>query len=336
MKRQKNKNQIKNVKLYKKPQKLIPIFFATDDNYMPFLDVSLRSLIKNASKDYKYIIHVLNSGLKQENIDMVKKLENDNFTIDFFDVTKFIEPIRNKLKNLYHFGLATWYRLFIQSLFPQYDKVLYLDCDIIVLGDISKLYNIQLDNNLIGAVECNIISIHPVFSEYVKKFCGIDCKRYFNAGILVMNLKEFRKNNIENRFVYLINKYNFDVIDPDQGYLNFLAQGKVKFLPNGWNKESVNTPLEGELNIVHYALYKKPWQYDDVVNSEYFWQYASESPFYEKIKSIKDKFNDEMKAKKEKANIEIVEHAKRVMDSEKSFVKVLANDPNWPDKVDQA
>lgn len=327
--------KITSVKLYKKPQKLIPIFFATDDNYMPFLDVSLRSLIKNASKDYKYIIHVLNSGLKPENMEMVKRLESDNFTIDFFDVTRFIEPIRNKLKNIYHFGLAAWYRLFIQSLFPQYDKVLYLDCDIAVLGDISKLYNTQLGNNLVAAVECNIIRIDPVFSEYTKVFCGVDQKEYFNSGILVMNLKEFRKNNIENRFVYLINKYNFDVIDPDQAYLNFLTNGKVHYLPNGWNKETVNTPLEGELNIVHYALYKKPWQYDDVINSDYFWQYASESPFYDKIKSIKDKFDDEMKAKKEKANIEIVEHAKRAIASEKSFVNVLAEDPNWPDKVDQ-
>lgn len=319
-----------NVKLYKKAQKVIPIFFATDDNYMPFLEVSLRSLIANASKEYKYIVHVLNSGLKKENIELVKRLENENFTIDFCDVSESIQPIRNKLKNLYHFGLAAWYRLFIQSLFPQYDKVLYLDCDIIVLGDISKLYNTQLGNNLVAAIECNIIRLDPVFSEYTKEFCGIHQSKYFNSGILVMNLKEFRKDNIEDRFIYLINKYNFDVIDPDQAYLNVLTHGKIKYLPNGWNKEAVPTPLEGKLNIVHYALYKKPWQYDDVIDSEYFWHYASQSPFYEQIKSIKENFNDEMRAKKEKANIDILEHATRVIKSEKTFVKCLANDINWP------
>ena len=322
------------IKLYRKPKKLIPIFFATDDNYMPFLEVSLRSLIDNASKEYRYIVHVLNSGLKQENIDLVKKLENDNFKIDFCDVTEAIQPIRNKLKNLYHFGLATWYRLFIQSLFPQYDKVLYLDCDIIVLGDISKLYNTQMGDNLLAAVECNIIRIDPVLKDYPKAFCGVNQPEYFNAGILVMNLKEFRKENIENKFLYLLTKYNFDVIDPDQGYLNFLTRGRVKLLPNGWNKEAVPTQLEGKLNIVHYALYKKPWQYDDVIDANYLWDYASKSPFYETIKSIKENFNDEMKAKKEKANIDIIEHARRVIVSEKNFVNCLANDSNWPNNID--
>ena len=326
---------MKNVKLklYKKPMQEIPIFFATDNNYVPFLDVALRSLIANASKKYKYTINILNTGLNKEKTDQVKKLENDNFTINFCDVSEYVGPIKNKLKNLYHFSLVTWYRLFIQSLFPQYDKVLYLDCDIIVRGDISKLYNTQLKDNLVAAVECNITSIHPVFRAYIKKFCGMEPEEYFNAGILVMNLKEFRKQNIENKFVYLINKYNFDVIDPDQGYLNVLTQGKKVFLPNGWNKEAVDTPLQGDLNIVHYALYKKPWQYDDVINAEYFWEYAKTSPFYDEIVAGKANFSDEDKARKDAANVAIVEHAARVMDSEKSFAKVLATDPNWPDNI---
>lgn len=320
-----------NIKLYKKSQKLIPIFFATDDNYVPFLDVTLRSLIANASKKYKYIINVINTGLNKEKTDLVKKLENENFEINFCDVSEYVAPIKNKLKNLYHFSLATWYRLFIQSLFPQYDKVLYLDCDIIVLGDISKLYNTELGNNLLGAARCHIVSDHEVFGEYAEKFCGVPRQNYLQAGILVMNLKEFRKRDLENKFLYLINKYNFDVIDPDQGYLNAMCCGSVKMLPNGWNKEAIPAPLEGKLNIVHYALYKKPWQYDDVFNKEYFWEYAKISPFYEEILKNKENFTEEMKVKKEQANIAIVEHAKRVIkNNEKSFVNlVIKGNPNW-------
>ena len=63
----------KNIKLYKKNPKIIPIFFATDDNYVPFLEVALRSLIKNASKEYKYVINVLNTGLNKEKTDIVKR-----------------------------------------------------------------------------------------------------------------------------------------------------------------------------------------------------------------------------------------------------------------------
>lgn len=322
------------VKKEKKNKKEIPIIFSTDDNYMPFLDVALRSIKANASKEFVYSINILNTGLSKEKMDKINTLNDDNFKITFCDISEHIVKIKDKLKNIYHFGLAAWYRLFIQSLFPKYDKVLYLDCDIVVLEDVSKLYNVELGNNLLGAVNCNIISTHEIFSEYAEKYVGVPREKYLQSGVLVMNLKEFRKSDLENKFVYLINKYNFDVVDPDQAYLTAMCYGRVKYLPNGWNKEAIPTPLEGKLNIVHYALYKKPWQYDDVLNSEYFWNYARLSPFYEKILEIKDSFSDEQREKKEKANIDIVEHAKRLIGSEGSFVKqVIKGDARWFDNL---
>ena len=62
-----------------KEQQIIPIFFSTDDNYVPFLDVSIRSLIANASKDYKYKIVILNTGLNELNTKKVKEMENEKF-----------------------------------------------------------------------------------------------------------------------------------------------------------------------------------------------------------------------------------------------------------------
>ena len=116
--------------------------------------------------------------------------------------------------------------------------------------------------------------------EIQKNSISVPHQNYLQAGVLVMNLAEFRRRDLENKFVYLINKYDFDVIDPDQGYLNAMCNGSVKILENGWNKETIPAPLEGDLNIVHYALYKKPWQYNDVLNQEYFWTYAKKSPFF--------------------------------------------------------
>lgn len=318
------------VKKEKKNRKEIPIIFASDDNYLPFLDVTLRSIKANASKEFIYNINILNTGLSKDKVEKVNMLAGENFKINFCDISEHIIKIKDKLKNLYHFGLAAWYRLFIQSIFPKYDKVIYLDCDIIVLGDISKLYNIDLGDNLLAGANCNIISTHEVFGEYAEKFVGVPREKYLQSGVLVMNLKEFRKRDVENKFVYLINKYNFDVIDPDQAYLTAMCYGSVKYLPNGWNKEAIPTPLQGKLNIVHYALYKKPWQYDDVLNQEYFWEYAKNSPFYDDILYIKNNFSEEQKKIKEKANIDIVEHAKRAINSEYSFVnQVINGDKNW-------
>ena len=319
----------------KKQKREIPIFFATDDNYIPFLDVALRSLIDNASRDYIYTINILNTGIKQENIEKIKMLEDDVFTINFVDISQDIEPIKSKLKNVYHFSIVTYYRLFIETLFPQYEKVLYLDCDITILGDISKLYNINLGNNYIGAVMEQVINGAQVFREYAEFGVGIKPEKYINAGILVMNLTQFRKHNICEQFCYLISKYNFDVVDPDQAYLNLLCKDKIKYLPTGWNKESVPGKLEGDLNIVHYALYKKPWQYDNVLNDEYFWEYAKTSPFYNEIVDRKANFSDEQKQKKEQANIEICEHAQRITDADNNMCKTMFADDNLFGKLEE-
>lgn len=305
-----------------KNSKEIPIFFATDDNYVPCLYVAALSLIENASKDYKYVINVLNTGLKEENKEILKALENENFTINFCDISDKVANIKSQLRDIYHFSVVMYYRLFIESLFPQYDKALYLDCDIVVLGDISKLFNTNLDDNLVGAVREQVVYNHPVFSEYAEKCVGVSRDNYFNSGILLMNLAEFRNNKIQDKFIDMIRTYNFDVIDPDQAYLNFLCRNKVKKLPTGWNKESLPEEVEGDLNIVHYALYKKPWQYKDVLNGEYFWHYANKSPFGNRFLKMIEEFDDEKKAAKEKANVEIVEHGLRVINLDKTFYNV--------------
>ena len=111
----------------------IPIFFSTDDHYIPYLDVAVRSLIKNASKSFGYRIIVLNTGIEPDNITMVKQNECPGFAIDFVDISESIENIKAHFRNVYHFSIASYYRLFIASLFPQYDKIIYLDCDLVVL-----------------------------------------------------------------------------------------------------------------------------------------------------------------------------------------------------------
>ena len=310
-----------------KSNEIIPIFFSTDDNYVQFLDVAIRSLIKNASKEYKYKIVVLNTGLKEENTSKIKALENDNFKIEFADISFAVEDLKSKLPNLYHFGLAAYYRLFIQSLYPEYDKILYLDCDIVVVGDISKLYFSDIGDNLVAGVVEQFILRTPEFSKYTKEAVGVDASEYINSGIMVMNLKAFRKYRIEEKFTYLINKYNFDVIDPDQAYINFLCKGKIKYLDVAWNRTPIEELECKEPNIIHYALYKKPWQYDDVFLGEYFWEYAKQSPFFESIKAIKDNFNEEAKVKKEKAGIEIKLHGLKAVENDNNFVKVFSSHP---------
>ena len=301
----------------------IPIFFSTDDNYIPFLDVAIRSLIANASKDYRYKIIVLNTGLSEESIKTVKQNERDGFAIQFADISRDVEKIKSSFKHVYHFTVAAYYRLFIASLFPEYKKIIYLDCDLVVTGDISKLYNISLGNNILAAAPEQFVQSTPEVRAYAKYALGVNPDAYVNSGVLVIDLEKFRKYQIEEQFVHLITEYNFDRIDPDQAYLNYLCRNRIYSLPNGWNKTPLPTECIRDKNIVHYALYKKPWQYDDVIDGEYFWEYAKGSPFYEEILRRRASFGERERAAKEAASREIVEHATKIVSSGYTFAEKL-------------
>ena len=300
-------------------KEIIPIFFATDDNYVPYLDVTLASLIENASNDYFYDIHILNTGLNYFNKFKISQRDRDNVSIKFDDISKDIEFISKKFQNIYHFSLATYYRLFIETLFPQYSRILYLDCDIVVLGDISKLWTTDLEGNMVAGVVEGFVAGTKEFREYAKNAVGLNPDKYINAGILVIDLDKFRENKVEKNFTELLSTYNFDTIDPDQCYLNFLCKDKIKYLPCGWNFTSAYNQAEGGMNIVHYALAKKPWQFDGVVNEEYFWQYAQKSHFYDEICAFKANFSDELKRKKEQAGADIIRRATEIVASGKTF-----------------
>ena len=303
----------------------IPVFFSTDDNYIPFLDVALASMIENASKEYKYRIVILNTGLDPQNIAKIKQRESAGFKIDFVDITEELGHIMTRFKNVYHFSIVTYYRLFIASMFPNCDKIVYLDCDLVVLGDISELYHTDLGDAVFAAAPEQFVRNTHEFRVYAEKALGVDPDGYVNAGVLVLSLEQFRRNEIEKKFVELLTEYDFDLLDPDQAYLNYLCDGKICVLPNGWNKEPMPLPCEGKKNIVHYALYKKPWQYDDVIDGEYFWHYAKISPFYDEILHRRASFGEEERAKSEATASRILIHANNIVASDCTFLKLLKN-----------
>ena len=302
--------------------KTIPIFFASNDRYVPYLDVAILSIMEHASKENKYEITILKSDISEENQRKLKKHNSKNFSINFFDVKEVLEPIRKTLPDMFYYTLAAYYRLFIETAFPQYDKVIYLDCDIVAKTDIAELFDQEIGNNLIAGVCEQNTWKSPEFTYYVDNMLGIDPKTYFNSGVMLMNLKEFRKFGVQKRFLDMLIKYNFDCLAPDQEYLNVICHGKVKYLPNGWNKQSFPEPAEGGLKICHYALANKPWHYSDTINGQYFWEYAKKSEFYKEILHEFESFSEEDKRKDYEMFKDILAGIERLKTSEKTFKKL--------------
>ena len=270
-------------------QKEIPICFATDDNYVPFLSVAIASLLDNSSAENYYRIFVLITQLKAENINKIKKLEKPNSSIEFISLAKELDKIQGMFHLRDYYSKETYYRIFIPNLFPQYKKVLYLDCDITVLGDVSELYNTHIHGFYVGAAQEEVMQTYDVFGNYVEKADGINRKNYFNAGILLINCRRWRNKFIAEKFVDLLNRYKFRVVQ-DEDYLNVLCKGHVRSISLGWNKTSYKNEAfdDKDLRLIHWKINWRPWKYKNVLYEEYFWKYAKMTDFYDQLIQMRD------------------------------------------------
>ncbi len=289
----------------------IPIFFTIDDGYTPFLAVALQSLIENASKNYNYCIKVLHTNVCEEHKKQIKKYECENVNIEFVDLSYYIEKVKDKLYTRDYYTNTTYFRLFLPELYPQYDKVVYLDSDIIVVGDISELYNVDMGTNLITAAPDDIIQYNKVFQDYAELVVGVaKYQHYFNAGVLLMNLDQLRKFKFQEKFLYLLGTVKFSVAQ-DQDYLNRLCKGRTTLISHDWNvMPYVNEETKKEdIKLIHYNFAYKPWHFEEVTYNEYFWKYAQKTEFYDEIIKIKESYTEEQKFEDREAERNLVELA---------------------------
>lgn len=310
-------------KLQTKDKKtVVPVFFAADENYMPFLGVTLASLKAQASGKYAYQIHVLYTGELSENAQTVKAMETEHFSITFNDISEKIDAITHLMHCRDYYTSAIYFRLFIPDLFPEYEKAIYLDCDTVALTDIGELFAIDIKDNLIGAVADQAVAAVGPFREYTKNALGIDAEQYFNSGVIVMNLKKMRELNFYGTFCEILRSYEF-IVAPDQDCLNLICQDKVYFYESGWNKMPIAGKNEGEIHLIHYNLSMKPWHYSNVLYEEHFWKYASQTPFLEKIQAKKDAFTPEMAKRDEEGGERLIALAQAEADSPCNYYKTV-------------
>ena len=254
-------------------QKVVRLFFTVDDNYIPYLSVTIASIVRHASKKYKYHLTILHDGLSSKSKKALRKFQNNkNIFIWFYDVTLKVHSLSVKLDVRDYYTITTYYRLFLPDLFPLFNKGLYLDSDIVVRDDIAKLYFTDLGDNLVGAVPDASVQLYDEFINYVHKVIEMDHTKYFNAGVLLMNFKKLREFGLEKRVVNLLKRMTFKVAQ-DQDLLNYLCKDKTLLLDKKWNVmplgERVNEP-----SLIHYNLMFKPWNLENIMYEEEFFKYA--------------------------------------------------------------
>lgn len=280
----------------------VNICFACNDNYAPYLAVSMYSLLRNADPSRFYDILVLYSSLTEDSIALLKQVGGlfGYCSVRLVDMTEFRERVKGCSGS--YITAETNYRLAILGeLFAQYDRVLYLDCDTIVEGDISQLFDTDLCGNAVGgAVATDIrllrytkkgffIDNKPYNIEgYAKNFMDItDLDRYFNAGVTLFDLRKCRELTSEQAAVELLNRRKW--LYNDQDVLNMLFKGNVHIFDIKWNY-TVNIEHEfnycdqriqrlmadvrrNEYGIIHYTGGGKPWN-KAVPLGEHYHKYA--------------------------------------------------------------
>lgn len=284
----------------------IPIVFASNNHYSTYLGVALYSMLKNSSKNNNYDIIILDSDISEVNKIRIKTMIDGmkNVSVRYFNVNSCYKKYDESIFfTIGHFKLENYNRIFIPDIFHNYEKIIYLDSDIVVLDDISNLYNINLDDNLVGAApDIEIIRNRKEYFDYCENELRIDSVfDYFSSGVMLFNIKEVMKIDFSELCIKELRRIKIPRC-VDQCILNAVCKNRIKYIDVNWNiqyhipyidtKYKENLPEKylkkytdalANPKILHFTSANKPWNNFEVSATNVFWEYAKMTPFYEQI-----------------------------------------------------
>ena len=277
----------------------IPVILAADNNYAPYMSVLMISILENAkSKPYFDFYLLVPNNFKDE---YKSKIELDcsfynNKQINFVNMQNAFSQTK---KMISHITEQTYYRLRAAEILPtKYNKCVYLDIDTIVNGDLSDLYNIDLEDNYVAGVKAPGYHFSPDGNiKYCERIGIPSIDQYINAGVIILNLEKIRENNLTPILCEEALK-NYPTVDQDvinKIFYNHIKHLQFKYnvmttrifeedkkLLKIFNKEEL---LEARTTsfIIHYADKTKPWNNNKCIFANYWWKYAKKSSFYNLI-----------------------------------------------------
>jgi len=273
---------------------IIPVVFASNDNYACYLDVAIQSIKENASDKYYYAIYILHDTINEENIERIESANNQNFSVEFINIAYMSQ---REMKHFYtksYFSRETYFRWFIPEILSQYDKVIYLDCDLVTTDDIAGLFYLNLNGYPIGGVQ-NIYEI-PLKNRIMRDF-ELRIEEYINAGVLLIDTRQFILQKIKQQCFETIER-----IDPlilaclDQDIINIVCKKNIQYFDLKWNfqwhclwmEKNIIPPsyieqyqkIASNAIIIHYTTKIKPWNSPEKYLADIFWKYVAKSQYF--------------------------------------------------------
>jgi lipopolysaccharide biosynthesis glycosyltransferase len=231
----------------------IHIVTSTNDHYAQYLAVMLNSLLENKISENPINIYIIDGGnLSSHNkLKLEKSLQRFNVNPQFLIVD---DSLYNGCIINRYYSMEMFCRISIPDLLDkEIQKALYLDCDLIIKEDITCLWETNIDDFFIAAVyDPNDLRIEKLL---IPKEHG-----YFNSGVLLINLKKWRENDISNKVLQFIKENPSKLLYPDQDALNVILHDKWLKLDDKWNVRA-NRLKKTNIKpaIIHYTGKNKPW-----------------------------------------------------------------------------
>uniref|UniRef100_UPI003F4C547F glycosyltransferase family 8 protein n=1 Tax=Brachyspira catarrhinii TaxID=2528966 RepID=UPI003F4C547F len=257
------------------------ICLSADDNYAKYMGTTMASILSNSKEDEEIYFHLLDGGITEENKNKLlslKKIKDCEIKFYIPDVEKYKKWFEIGLAK--HLSAAMFYRLDIHKLIQDVDKVLYLDCDIIVRTSLKAFF----EKDISGYYALCVKEKSHINNINLRKKLEFDKDDfYFNSGVLMINLNLWREDKIEDKFIEYWNK-NYNNSYGDQDILNFCLKGKVYDMGYDWNffpLKAVHNKLYNDVKIIHFITFK-PWEYSGKVffGVDEFWKYYQLTPWF--------------------------------------------------------
>lgn len=270
-------------------ESVVPVIFATDDQFASGCSVAIASMIANCDKARPYQVYIFYDILSPENIKKLSHMGAENVTVEMVQVSRYVD--RELLYVNQTRTVSTYFRLFAADVLTQYDRALYLDSDIVVLGDVGELFDMDIGDNLLGGVVIfhNKPSEIEQQTEYLRKTLDLSPEQFFNSGVLSMNLKLFRDEGTTEKCLVFLREHR-QLHWMEQDVLNGVCKDRVYNLPEKWNRSQfyVEDDLAergaiGDTIIIHYLTDCKPWLVPFRRSHLYFYQYVILTPYKDEL-----------------------------------------------------
>lgn len=269
----------------------IPIAFAFDNKIVVPACVCMTSLMEHAKPNTFYDFIIVHASKEQIDKERLNKIPHkySNCRIRYIEVD-------NTFENSFEVRgvtIATYYRLLLADLIPEYNKIIYSDVDIIYRMDLADVYNIDVENFYLAA--SLDLGLNYLDKSHISKSRFLEFGKYIQAGFAIFNLKKIREDKLTNVFMEhaIHKKYTYQ----DQDILNICCKDMIKYLPPCYNVNDcaylvLQNPeiMEGKFTVsecdfakyhgnIHYSG-KKPWK-ENSIFVDVWWEYYRKSPIYD-------------------------------------------------------